>query len=1019
MVQYAGPAAKKRKTTASTTDEIAQANSTAQLFAAAQAPIYGQQINGMANSMSGGVQQTVNNVMPEDTNVQQASVNFAASANAGPAADQELMANLYSTAMSNSPTAIAPSQLVTYDTPSHRRSLDHMARTSGQPGLPSPALTEGNMRSPVIVSPNIIQTAAPPSHLQDGQNRGVGRPRINAPTSAEAQKKRPGRPSQYSVNHVPGTNSTFRPNPQTVPQHQRVPSQTQPQPMAPPQTPNGSNPQYLGQPRLQPATATKYQSRDLHPHFMIQKLNAFKAAMAQRNVMFNPIDQGRLILLGEAIAKEDWFYITLSQLHALSSHPSELPQTAKALVSAGSFQYLDTLLSNNGGLTGDVLIWLQKFPMSLVDLLDSDDAPVYRGQLQIVVGFLAILPQRWDNIVTQSKIRQSPPLVEEMYDFLGVTSRILQTTIFRAISRIIWENIAKVSSNEGIEALEQLHLHNQQYFFANMRRSNQEIAFATQAFKAALVAWQDHLLAVQQHNEKQPFLPVQDRTRLPKFCLPNTIVQVFNTPPSLSVLGPQQMAGMHPVRPAAAAPAPQLPTAATQVQLFVGMPNVANGAPPWSFNATRPVQRAPPMSGQEHIPMNGQEHIPMNGQEQFPARNTNPNNPAYCWLLPIEPQPLPPNPTYFYFPHELDQPRPQPAAPDPIRSALHQAHLKSPILPPLQIGNNSVMYRYVHSYAVPPTKVDKDMPISHIQFEIDNEAFSRIPPTGTGPDGSFPRRHLTTSTRTYRLRCIVTPKDTSSEKQWVEADNFWPENLYINCNDELLETRRKLHHNLYLPIDITSFILPGTNELTVCVDRTSTDNRPFDFAIAIEVIGLKSHEDITNNLTTISATESLAAIKKSLSSSDSTDDIAITSSNTIIKLFDPFYTDRMVTTPVRGAGCLHRDCFDLETFLSTCKREQADWPTVVDCWRCPICRGDVRPQTLVRDGFLVAVRRELERAGLMGTRAVVVNEDGTWVPKVEERKGVRSPSVEREERGDSARGSAPRERGEVEVIELD
>lgn len=55
----------------------------------------------------------------------------------------------------------------------------------------------------------------------------------------------------------------------------------------------------------------------------------------------------------------------------------------------------------------------------------------------------------------------------------------------------------------------------------------------------------------------------------------------------------------------------------------------------------------------------------------------------------------------------------------------------------------------------------------------------------------------------------------------------------------------------------------------------------------------------------------------------------------------------------------------------------------------------------------------------MGTRAVVVNEDGTWVPKVEERKGVRSPNVEREERGDSARGSAPRERGEVEVIELD
>jgi hypothetical protein len=100
----------------------------------------------------------------------------------------------------------------------------------------------------------------------------------------------------------------------------------------------------------------------------------------------------------------------------------------------------------------------------------------------------------------------------------------------------------------------------------------------------------------------------------------------------------------------------------------------------------------------------------------------------------------------------------------------------------------------------------------------------------------------------------------------------------------------------------------------------------------------------------------------------------------------------------------------------------------------------VRPQTLVEDGFLTQVREDLAVKGLLDTRAIVVEADGSWKPRVEaERSGVRSASLEREEAlavananwdgllgggGGGAMGSGSGGKGKgkgkvVEVIELD
>jgi len=209
----------------------------------------------------------------------------------------------------------------------------------------------------------------------------------------------------------------------------------------------------------------------------------------------------------------------------------------------------------------------------------------------------------------------------------------------------------------------------------------------------------------------------------------------------------------------------------------------------------------------------------------------------------------------------------------------------------------------------------------------------------------------------------------------------------------------------------------GDNRVTAVVNRTSTDKRPWRYVLTVEVVNAMSHESIVKRLTTISAVDSKAAITKSLSSTDETDDIAITSSNLTIKLFDPYSSSKIFDTPVRGAACAHRDCFDLETFLATRKREHPNWPTMVDCWRCPLCRGDMRPQTLVIDSFLVEVRKNLEERKLLDTRAIVVEADGSWKPKEQDKNGVRSDSPEHE--GNGSPGIRTEPKRVVEVIEID
>jgi hypothetical protein len=69
------------------------------------------------------------------------------------------------------------------------------------------------------------------------------------------------------------------------------------------------------------------------------------------------------------------------------------------------------------------------------------------------------------------------------------------------------------------------------------------------------------------------------------------------------------------------------------------------------------------------------------------------------------------------------------------------------------------------------------------------------------------------------------------------------------------------------------------------------------------------------------------------------------------------------------------------------------------------------------------VREDLERTNLLSTRAIVVEADGIWKPRVEEEaSGIRSPSLEREEAAAAAMNGVGKGKGKqkvVEIIELD
>ncbi|PBP20126.1 MIZ/SP-RING zinc finger protein [Diplocarpon rosae] len=379
----------------------------------------------------------------------------------------------------------------------------------------------------------------------------------------------------------------------------------------------------------------------------------------------------------------------------------------------------------------------------------------------------------------------------------------------------------------------------------------------------------------------------------------------------------------------------------------------------------------------------------------------------------------------------------------PEIAALHQAHLRSPRLvaadtpPPGMAPDNPSLrfYQAIKGFALPPTKISANTPLSKYDFRIPESQLALVPHDTCKPNGHVITREFRRGTLQYRLRCIQMQKPDAkcSIADWLSKDTVWPESVSLAINMKHLELRRKNHHGKDLPLDITPYVIlsgPNANcQISLSIIRGRSKMKDFSYFLAVEVIEVLQHDQVLeivgNNR--IPANISLEKIKRSLAgpAGGGDDDIAMVVSDVSIDLADPF-TARIYEIPVRGSSCLHRECFDLKTFLLTraSKPKRQGQPCMVDVWRCPLCGKDARPHNLQIDDFLASIREELEAQGKLDVKAIWIGADGKWRPKVEKRKALRDPndsdfSDDDSERPSDLTISTKQPQSNIVVIDLD
>ena len=360
----------------------------------------------------------------------------------------------------------------------------------------------------------------------------------------------------------------------------------------------------------------------------------------------------------------------------------------------------------------------------------------------------------------------------------------------------------------------------------------------------------------------------------------------------------------------------------------------------------------------------------------------------------------------------------QPNLPNPETSALHQVHVKSPVLVPAESqGNLHSVTRYFGfiDTVIMPTEVisSKNRHVSW-DFTMHRNYIENLVKDRPGSYGAPTTRNINSNSLLCRIRCIKLgfPDRLPTHNEWVVSDNVWPGSTAVILNGNALEIRKKSHHGKDLPIDVTTAVKEGNNSLSTAVIGFQKDSN-LSFAIGVEIIRFANEEQIRNNVRTLPLQE---ARQRIIDRSFQVDpDIEVVFSQLTIDLTDPF-TANLFAVPARGASCLHNQCFDLEVFLHSRNLEKPSEPCGPDTFRCPICGADARPQSLVIDGFFVSVREQLDWRGRLDAKAITLHQSGTWdIKEQEEAKGEQGDGTGRR----AARTSVSRQSLPTEVIEID
>ncbi|KAL1864886.1 hypothetical protein Daus18300_007453 [Diaporthe australafricana] len=386
--------------------------------------------------------------------------------------------------------------------------------------------------------------------------------------------------------------------------------------------------------------------------------------------------------------------------------------------------------------------------------------------------------------------------------------------------------------------------------------------------------------------------------------------------------------------------------------------------------------------------------------------------------------------------------------------SLHQAHARSPDRTRHAEEEAERHYQAVRSFAVEPFRL---VYFHDLELIVAPETHSllckekQVPPLdGQSPVSTV--REYTSGSLRYRLRCCRLDTDKAvTASDWVTKETSWPDYIFPHFNLAKLVVRRATHHGKDLPVELTDFVVPGTNKLKVATMRAgpTADKIVRRFYLAVEILETLSHSAILEQVWAagvVDSAQTLEKIRKRIDAVPDEDGIAvidrtgIVASELSIDLTDPFSAS-IFSVPARGATCTHMECFDLETWLNTRPIKQAIKcahqhfctcpkrlePSEPDKWKCPICFADARPRSLRIDSFLLGVRRQLEAQNKLDTKSILVAADGTWRPVIEPDDDDDAGS---DGDGPVSKGpvavlrkqpskSASVERAAVEIIELD
>ncbi|KAE8144137.1 hypothetical protein BDV25DRAFT_167571 [Aspergillus avenaceus] len=382
-----------------------------------------------------------------------------------------------------------------------------------------------------------------------------------------------------------------------------------------------------------------------------------------------------------------------------------------------------------------------------------------------------------------------------------------------------------------------------------------------------------------------------------------------------------------------------------------------------------------------------QPQMRANGEGQ-PSQTVNSRHYAQApqSLFPQQPHPSVP-PTLLLPPPGTTIPA-NTAQPQPLRIALHQAHLRDPyhhLVSRGPAGDTQIeLFQYLGSFAVPPTPLGKVESAFHWTFNLSKADRDRFPRVESQGEGQRTVRFYVDGSQVYRLRCIRVPSPTSevAEQDWSSAESVWPGVFYVFVNNTELFVRRRAQHGKDFPLDITNHLREGENTISLYLIRSPEETGATLFSMAVEVLEVSDLARTSSLAQPLSAAVSRERINKRVSAGNQDPDVSVVSDHLSVNLLDPF-TARIFTRPARGRSCEHQDCFDHMTWIQT-RASRSGKRSLKNDWRCPICGRDARPQHLVIDGFLQEVHEELRRTNrLEGARAILIKADGSWDVKTD------------------------------------